>query len=131
MRQLLYISSRPRRTPVSVGAILTQSQRNNQKTGVTGLLYTDGTRFLQVLEGEEPAIAATFARIKADPRHHAVVILSDRSIETREFGGWAMAYPQETDDTATFDQKLDRLLTGASDSVRGTFRGLVEARRAA
>lgn len=131
MRQLLYVSSRPVRIPASVGAILMQSQRNNQAAGVTGLLYTDGDRFLQVLEGENDAVAATFARIKADPRHHAVVILSDRAIEAREFGHWAMAHSEGVAGSAGFDARLDRLLEGASASVRGTFQGLVAARRAA
>ncbi|SFP49303.1 BLUF domain-containing protein [Sphingomonas rubra] len=131
MRQLLYVSSRPMRIAVNIGDILHQSRRNNGAAGVTGLLYTDGTRFLQVIEGPEDAVDETFARIKADPRHRAVVILSDRTVTTREFGDWSMARPQDTDDEDAFDARLDRLLSGASDSVRGTFRGLVAARRAA
>jgi hypothetical protein len=132
VRQLLYVSSRPPSVPeVSVGNILMISRRNNDAAGVTGLLYTDGTRFLQVLEGDEEPVAATFARIKADPRHHAVVILSDRTITTREFGSWSMAYRLPTDEADTFDGKVARLLAGASDSVRATFTGLIATRRTA
>lgn len=131
MRQLLYVSSKSPNQAVSVGAILVQSRRNNEAVEVTGLLYTDGTRFLQVLEGEADAVQATFARVKQDPRHQAVVILSDRQIETREFGNWSMAHRQAADDPDTFDERIAKLLAGASDSVRGTFTGLIAARRAA
>jgi hypothetical protein len=132
LRQLLYVSSRPFNVPeVSVGNILMVSRRNNDAAGVTGLLYTDGTRFLQVLEGDEEPVAATFARIKGDPRHHAVVVLSDRRIANREFGSWSMAYRLPTDEADTFDGKVARLLAGASDSVRATFTGLIATRRTA
>ena len=46
MRQILYISSKTPGQEISVGNILIQSRRNNDAAGVTGLLYTDGTRFL-------------------------------------------------------------------------------------
>lgn len=131
MRQILYISSKSPNATISVHAILAQSCRNNQAADVTGLLYTDDRRFLQVLEGEADAVAATFARIKADPRHQAVVILSDRTIAAREFGTWSMAHRQPSDAPDLFDDRLERLLEGASDSLRGTFTGLVAARRAA
>lgn len=131
MRQILYISSKSPREAISVGAVLVQSRRNNDSAGVTGLLYTDGTRFLQVLEGEHEAVTTTFNRIKQDPRHQAVVILSDREIEEREFGSWSMAHRQESDQADVFDERVAKLLAGASDSVRGTFTGLIAARRAA
>lgn len=131
MRQILYVSSKTPRETISVGAILAQSHRNNTAAGVTGLLYTDGTRFLQVLEGEHEQVQETFERIRRDPRHQAVVILSDRIVADREFGGWSMAHRQPLDDGDAFHERLDRLMAGASDSVRGTFNGLIAARRAA
>ncbi|KQR83133.1 BLUF domain-containing protein [Sphingomonas sp. Leaf343] len=132
MRQLLYVSSRPPQVKeVSVGNILMTSRRNNDAAGVTGLLYTDGTRFLQVLEGDEEQVAETFERIRQDPRHHAVVILSDRTVAVREFGSWSMAYRLPTDEADTFDAKVARLLAGANDSLRATFTGLIATRRSA
>ncbi|RYY16019.1 MAG: BLUF domain-containing protein [Alphaproteobacteria bacterium] len=131
MRQLLYVSSKHPRVEISVGNILMTSQRNNLAAGVTGLLYTDGVRFLQVLEGNREAVTATFDRIKADPRHHAVVMLSDREVTTHEFGRWSMAHRQPGESNDTMDQRLERFLANASPSVQATFRGLVSARRAA
>jgi hypothetical protein len=131
MRQVLYVSSKHPRAEISVGNILMTSQRNNLAAGVTGLLYTDGIRFLQVLEGDGEAVTTTFERIKADPRHHAMVMLSDREVSTREFGLWSMAHRQPTESADTLDRKLERFLADASPTVQATFRGLVSARRAA
>ncbi|WP_452661216.1 BLUF domain-containing protein [Sphingomonas hankookensis] len=118
MRQLLYVSSKPPQQEVSVAHILMASRRNNDAAGVTGLLYTDGIRFLQVLEGERATVTTTFDRIKADPRHQAIVVLSDREVDEREFGKWAMAHRLATDSADTLDQKLTRLLRNAPDSIR-------------
>ena len=131
MRQLLYISSKTRGPSVDLAAILSQSRRNNAAVAVTGLLYSDGTRFLQVLEGEPDAIETTFQRIKRDPRHKAVVILSDRNVTVREFGGWSMAHQQPHEAPDEFDHRMEELLAAASDNVRGTFTGLIATRRAA
>lgn len=131
MRQILYISSKTPSEPLNMAAILGTSRRNNEAMGVTGLLYTDGTRFLQVLEGEPDAVQGTFDRIKGDKRHKAIVILSDRQIAAREFGAWSMAHQQPLEEQDEFDRRMERMLAAASDSVRGTFSGLVAARRAA
>lgn len=129
MRQVLYVSSKAPRQEVSIGNILMASRRNNDAVGVTGLLYTDGVRFLQVLEGDRATVTTTFERIRADPRHHAVVVLSDREVSEREFGSWAMAHRLPTDSAGTLDDKLVRLMQNAADNIRHTFLGLVAARQ--
>lgn len=132
MRQLLYISSAARgELAGEVPAIVGQSLRNNRRAGVTGLLWSDGKRFLQVLEGEDNAVQATFDRIRADPRHRAVVVLHDRTIASREFGEWAMVARGPLDTADLFDARMQAALAHASPAVRGTFEGLVAARRAA
>lgn len=129
LRQLLYISSSNEKAgAIDVGKIVAQSRRNNALDGVSGLLWTDGKRFLQVLEGPGASVAITFDRIKADPRHRAVVVLHDRAIETRQFGHWTMAARGPFDSADDFDAKIGRLLENASESVRGTFEGLIAAR---
>jgi len=93
MQQILYVSSKVPKADVSVGNILMVSRRNNDLSGVTGLLFTDGTRFLQVLEGDHAAVSATFQRIQTDPRHHAVVVLSNREVDERHSvsGRWRIS----------------------------------------
>ena len=93
MLQIVYISTaRKPFTEAELQSVLAVSRRNNQAADITGLLISGGRRFLQALEGPEEAVAAAFERIKADPRHFAVVSLSMKQIETREFGRWAMGF---------------------------------------
>ncbi|KQS01601.1 hypothetical protein ASG11_17675 [Sphingomonas sp. Leaf357] len=128
MRQLLYVSSSTPSVVIDVPRIVAQSRQNNALDGVTGLLWSDGKRFLQVLEGPADSVSATFARIRRDPRHRAIVILHDREIETRQFGSWTMAQRGAGDSGDAFDAQMRRLLDNASDSVRGSFLGLIAAR---
>lgn len=132
MLQLLYISSsRPGAQPVDLDALLVQAQANNSRDAVTGLLFTDGRRFLQVLEGAEAMVEAAFTRIKADPRHSAVVLLARRTIDRREFGSWSMARRAFGDTHDGFLAKIAGLCRNADPAIAGTFAGLIDARRVA
>ncbi len=74
------------RTPI------TASRVNNPVNGITGLLVAGRKRFLQALEGPADEVRATYARIAADPRHFACVLLAEHHVEERQFGNWAMGY---------------------------------------
>jgi hypothetical protein len=132
MIQLVYVSSV---TPNAVGAdpalILAASRANNRRDAITGLLYSDGARFLQALEGPVEQVEATFARIKTDPRHRAIVVLSRRSIAAREFGDWAMAHRTPGTDADLFIDQVSALSANAAPDVRATFEGFAQIRRAA
>ena len=128
LRQLLYVStSKPTGARIDVPQVVTQSRHNNALDGVTGLLWSDGKRFLQVLEGPADSVASTFARIKDDPRHHAIVVLHEREIAEREFGTWTMAQRLPGDNADAFDETMRRLLERTSERVRGEFMGLIAA----
>jgi hypothetical protein len=131
MLQLIYVSSVRDPQSTDPEAILAVSRRNNRRDQVTGLLYYDGRRFLQALEGPAAAVEAAVARIQADARHRAIVILSRRDIAEREFGDWSMAYRSPEAGIDDFVAKVSQLVEHASPSVRGTFEGFAEARRAA
>lgn len=93
MLQLVYISTaREPLDPPQLESLLAAARRRNRLVQVTGLLLVGGNRFLQALEGPLMSVLDTFARIKADPRHFAVVELARRDIAMRDFGNWAMAY---------------------------------------
>ena len=74
----------------SLSAILRKSMVNNPGVGVTGVLCSSGSIFLQVLEGGRSQVSALYNRITRDPRHHDVVLLSYDEISERSFAGWAM-----------------------------------------
>lgn len=133
MKQILYASLNARSDgkPADSQAILEQSRHNNAIDGITGLLWTDGHRFLQIIEGDDEAVDACFARIRADPRHRAIVTIVDRPITTREFGYWAMAQRDRGDVADAHDARVRRLLSGATDEVATPFLDLVSTRNAA
>lgn len=70
--------------------IVAVSQRNNTKSGLTGVMFQHGGRFLQFLEGEQQDVMNTFQRIQNDPRHSNVEILFDSHIRQRGCPDWSM-----------------------------------------
>ncbi|QNQ11123.1 BLUF domain-containing protein [Sphingomonas alpina] len=126
MRQILYVSiSTVPGDKADLVGILEQSRHNNAIDGVTGLLWSDGRHFMQVIEGPEVSIKETFARIHVDTRHHQLEVLHDRPIENREFGGWSMAHRRATDPVDAYDAQMRRLLSRASPFVSRHFFDLM------
>ncbi len=105
--------------------ILEQSRHNNAIDGVTGLLWSDGIRFLQVIEGPTASIDSTFERILNDHRHYDLSLQHNIPILERQFGGWTMAHRRANDPADTYDARMRRLLSGASDRVRKPFLSLM------
>lgn len=131
MLQLVYVSTARSSDPIDHQVILDHARRNNRRDGITGLLYADAKRFLQALEGPDAAVEATFARIQADPRHRAIVLLSCRQVEAREFGDWEMAHLTAASDRDALVERIRSLVSRATPAVRGTFEGFAAVRRAA
>lgn len=135
MHRLIYISStRSIFSSADLEAILSVSRRNNAAVGVTGLLVAGGRRFLQVLEGDEKMIELVFERIKLDPRHRAIVILSKTEIAAPSFGQWSMGYAQcgAGAGGTTLPDTVERLLEPITDpTIRGYFEGFAQVHAAA
>lgn len=127
LRQIIYASERTGDGSAAeeLRRILEQSRHNNALDGVTGLLWSDGRRFMQVLEGPEDSVGPTYSRIAADPRHRDVALLSDRSLDEREFGYWSMAVRGRGDAPGDPERLMRRRLEGASAEVRDAFEGLL------
>lgn len=133
--QLVYISTA--REPISVALsedVLAVSRRNNRADGITGLLVAGKRRFLQAIEGPEDKVRAAFARIAADPRHYACVILSERAVEHTQFGEWAMGYAGAADEGNGDDLKavVAAMVAPLEDAnLRAQFLGFVDIQDAA
>ncbi|MFN3587081.1 MAG: BLUF domain-containing protein [Moraxellaceae bacterium] len=97
MLSLVYVSAAAQPfSEAELQALLETSRRNNQRDNITGmLLYRDGD-FLQVLEGPEDAVRATYARIGRDRRHGRFIMLDESHIDTRAFNQWAMGFRRVT-----------------------------------
>ncbi|OIO69086.1 MAG: blue light sensor protein [Zetaproteobacteria bacterium CG12_big_fil_rev_8_21_14_0_65_55_1124] len=76
--------------------LLGTCRSNNTEQGITGqMIYTEGT-FMQVLEGPQAAVDATFARIKKDTRHHNITLIERVNIDERQFSEWSMGFKSLT-----------------------------------
>lgn len=92
IHQVLYHShSTARPAAAELQVLLDQSRRHNARHGITGvLLYSDG-RYVQLLEGPEPAVEDLYARIRRDSRHTRLVTVSTGPGE-RRFPDWSMDF---------------------------------------
>ena len=130
MLQIIYVSTaNPAVGPVDPAPILSISRDLNLRDDITGMLYSDGGRFLQVLEGPNAETEATMNRIRRDQRHRAIVTLVQRPVEGREFGDWSMAHFTPGSDADAFVRRVSALVAGASPNLRATIEGFAKARR--
>ncbi|WP_092891658.1 BLUF domain-containing protein [Roseicitreum antarcticum] len=71
--QLAYVSSsRTRLYEALLNDILTVSEKNNTRDGISGILMYHDQLFFQVLEGERTCVKNCYDRILLDPRHSAI-----------------------------------------------------------
>jgi hypothetical protein len=101
------------------------SRHNNALDGITGLLWSDGQRFIQALEGPRASVEATFLRIARDNRHHSLDLLSDRMTDEREFGTWNMEHRRTMEELDEHDWRVHRCLRQASAGIRDQFLSLI------
>jgi hypothetical protein len=89
---LVYCSrATPGTNEASVARILATAQRWNPVYGITGLLVFGGGIFFQWLEGPHASVDALMTKLRADPRHEAIVLLSEtEEVRERLFPDWAM-----------------------------------------
>lgn len=72
---------------------LTQdAAQHNKIAGVTGVLFADGTRFLQYIEGPEDGIAVAYSRILNSKSHTEIVELGRGRGGVRRFPYWSMRW---------------------------------------
>ena len=134
MLQMTYISTaRPELPAEAIDEILGVSRRNNHADGITGLLLYDGYRFLQALEGDPLRVQRSFERIKADPRHRAVVMLGSYEVTGRSFGEWSMASQRVGISSGnTVAELVDSMTEDVADlNMQALFRSFARLRQAA
>jgi hypothetical protein len=117
--------------------LVTRSRIRNEQDGLTGFLYYSAGTFLQMLEGEEATVNATFARIEDDYRHIIASILMRETITERFFENWSMETANPTKaskilrDFFQMDQDLDLTKLDADKALLlfEAFRGANKALR--
>lgn len=67
-----------------------QSYVNNVRSGITGVLFFDGSSFGQILEGADGDVEDRWNVIKKDLRHRKVCLLGKQYIAERTYKSWTM-----------------------------------------
>ena len=89
--------------PEELVALLELSRGNNERAGLSGMLLYSSQSFLQVLEGEEGPLRATYARILADDRHMNLRMLSNADVPAPMFPDWTMGFEHVDDEELADD----------------------------
>ena len=100
--------------PDELRQVAADSARNNKRDQITGLLISAGNLFFQLLEGPPAAVDECYRRIKEDPRHTNVLLLS------MEVGDMERLCPDwDMKGIDLNDESLERL-----DLLRGVMRSI-------
>lgn len=101
LRRIIYMSKASRSmSPELCTVLLLEARRNNERSGITGmLLYVVGDflryyggRFIQVIEGPVADVSMLLESIRRDTRHEQIIMLCDELITTRDFPAWSMGF---------------------------------------
>ena len=72
--------------------IVSTSQRNNARAGLTGFLHAEEGLFVQYLEGPTGPLWELYQRLHHDLRHTDLVLLGHGRAVQRRFQDWSMGY---------------------------------------
>jgi hypothetical protein len=90
--RLMYVSDQREDAACDMGNLMEDAKLYNRKCGVTGALWYDGERFLQLLEGDKDALNQVFKRIAKSRYHQDIDVLCFSEVEDRIYRDWAMSY---------------------------------------
>ena len=129
LKSLTYTSwASPALVSEDVDSILRSARINNPLQGLTGLLIFNGPAFLQILEGVEPAVDELVATLRADKRHTNLSIRDERTIDTRIFSDWAMAFLRLESDEFVGEKEVERALgRELPNAIRNMVRGITHS----
>lgn len=107
--------------------ILGEAERNNRRDGLTSALMRHDGRFLQIIEGRRADIDRLMDRLRLDPRHENIRLLSDLAVADRRFGGWPMILAELTPAAAKLlnGDTLDQLSPARAEALLATAVGAV------
>jgi hypothetical protein len=120
LKRLVYVSFAPDGFDMERNlAILETARRENLVNGVTGVLLCRDAVYLQVLEGPQAKLDATFQAIRRDRRHTGVTVLAECMAKSRLFPAWQMGFYHMT----AIEGKVGGVLIGnGDDSLQAILR---------
>lgn len=116
LTRLIYYSQPFGFDDAMLDGILLQARRNNPRNGLTGALVVRADLYLQLLEGPEAGVVATFEKIRRDNRHLAVRLLVKQQVAARLFPDWTM----RDDPARSWLWSADAVADGALDRASPT-----------
>lgn len=91
--------------------IVAVSKVRNREQAITGVLFYHNRKFMQLIEGESPALNALMDTLHRDARHRNITTILDENVERRGFAEWNMdafnLSQEETLDVATLKKIRD------------------------
>ncbi len=88
--RLFYVSTAAGTDQQTVDEIVRNAAVHNRKVGISGLLGFNGVNFAQVIEGEQDDVFVLMDRIRADTRHHGVIVINESLVYGRRYADWGM-----------------------------------------
>ncbi|GAA6134757.1 hypothetical protein NBRC116188_15460 [Oceaniserpentilla sp. 4NH20-0058] len=121
MQLVMYISDYAR--PIDclekdLSDILATAIKHNNSDEITGILFFDNGKFIQILEGESEHLKPLLDRIQHDPRHQNFKLLMDEPIDHREINDWSM----KAFDLSAHEPQDWALLEDLRDAYLNTFK---------
>lgn len=104
---------------LALAEILGQAERNNRRDGLTSALMRHDGRFLQLIEGRRVDVDRLMDRLRRDPRHENLRLLSDLPVAVRRFDGRPMVLAALTPDGALLlgGDALDQLSPARAEAL--------------
>ena len=93
----------------SLATLGTLSLANNIRTGLTGILFYCNGYFVQLLEGSDNELIATFRNIQADKRHENIEMISFEHGDKRIFPDWNMSLIEIRETETATKKRIDEI----------------------
>lgn len=100
-----YVSTCDLNSREEIEKLLEQTQISNLKKNISGILLFSEGNFFQVIEGEEDQIKSLFSAISSDERHHNLIKIFERPIQTDLYDGYECDFVSE--ETRISENKLE------------------------
>lgn len=128
IQSLLYISSVSLDLPsAEIHSILEHAQIKNSTNNITGFLLYNNHLFIQLLEGVEEDVKATYDRITKDVRHEHPIVLFQQHFEERSFKGYHSAFKVfNNEDTFNVFQEYIKEMSAIANDIHNQRFKIIE-----
>lgn len=128
LQQIIYASQPFGFDQAGLNGILVEARHYNTLANVTGALICRSDLYLQLLEGPQDKVMATYDRICKDDRHVNIKLLRSTLVKERMFPDWAMRDDPAQSWMWTREEIAANVLNSVSaQDALGVFKRLAEA----